>query len=199
MYCKNCGKQIDDSSRFCIYCGCRLDSQKAEELSAREEPRRDEKEPRNDEKFAAPLAGAQRYCTHCGHPISGSAEVCVHCGYKTGQSSPPSSKTSYCVHCGKPIESGAFICVHCGKRVNVPHKPNMYAIVSIILSVLGIGFGVFNLISAVLAPVSLIVSLKTNDVKSLRLGIVAIVLCAFVCVLSIIIGLQYVPLEDPII
>ena len=25
MFCKNCGKQINDNSKFCKYCGCNVD------------------------------------------------------------------------------------------------------------------------------------------------------------------------------
>lgn len=25
MFCKNCGKQINDNSKFCMYCGCNVD------------------------------------------------------------------------------------------------------------------------------------------------------------------------------
>ena len=31
MYCKNCGKQIDDNSRFCNYCGASQGERKAAE------------------------------------------------------------------------------------------------------------------------------------------------------------------------
>lgn len=24
MYCKNCGRQLDDNMNFCVYCGCNL-------------------------------------------------------------------------------------------------------------------------------------------------------------------------------
>ena len=61
MYCKNCGKQIDDNAYVCIHCGVRVSDEVP--IVKQEHP---------------------RFCTHCGKQIDPNAYICVHCGVKTG-------------------------------------------------------------------------------------------------------------------
>lgn len=60
MYCKNCGRQIDDNAYLCIHCGVRVQ----DEPSSKDEP--------------------ARYCARCGKQIDPHAYICVHCGERTG-------------------------------------------------------------------------------------------------------------------
>lgn len=57
MYCKNCGKQIDNNAVVCVHCGVSTDSQ------------------------------AATYCRNCGKPINPNAAICTSCGAATGNTS----------------------------------------------------------------------------------------------------------------
>lgn len=53
MICGNCGKQLDDDSLFCTYCGMKLD------------------EIQN-----------KKFCANCGNELDDDAVFCSKCGYK---------------------------------------------------------------------------------------------------------------------
>ena len=55
MKCKNCGKKIDEDSKFCKYCGIKL-SKKINKKSLN--------------------------CNECGYVIIGDSHFCSHCGKK---------------------------------------------------------------------------------------------------------------------
>lgn len=69
MYCKNCGRQIDDNAFICVHCGVRTDS-------------------------VIPLNKSEEraFCSHCGQEIDPNAYVCVHCGVKVLQDVPVSKR-----------------------------------------------------------------------------------------------------------
>ncbi len=60
MYCKNCGKEIDDNAYFCVHCGVRTDDVRYKDQTS-----------------------SKRFCTHCGKEIDPNAFICVHCGTRT--------------------------------------------------------------------------------------------------------------------
>ena len=55
MKCKNCGKKIDEDSKFCKYCGIKL-----------------------SKKINKKLLN----CNECGYVIIGDSHFCSHCGKK---------------------------------------------------------------------------------------------------------------------
>lgn len=59
MFCKKCGKELDDTATVCPSCG---------EPVAAEEPKKDENTV---------------FCSHCGKPISKDALMCPFCGVGT--------------------------------------------------------------------------------------------------------------------
>ncbi len=69
MYCKNCGRQIDDNAFICVHCGVRTDA-------------------------VIPLNKSEEraFCSHCGQEIDPNAYVCVHCGVKVLLDEPVSKR-----------------------------------------------------------------------------------------------------------
>ncbi len=69
MFCKNCGKQIDDNAEICIHCGVKVDACLGKTYT-------------------------KKFCAHCGREIDGNAYVCVYCGVKTESDMPAKRKSS---------------------------------------------------------------------------------------------------------
>lgn len=62
MYCKFCGKSIDDRAEICVHCGRRVRS------------------------MTSSSPGGEMYCKFCGKDINEKAEICVHCGRRVRSS-----------------------------------------------------------------------------------------------------------------
>lgn len=91
MYCRHCGKKIDDSVNFCPYCGTPNPFSKqmtgpAEDTARTQKPAAPvqkapaQKAPRRQQENA--FSG--RRCPHCGHQIPPGADICNYCGYDLG-------------------------------------------------------------------------------------------------------------------
>ena len=61
MYCSNCGKKIDDESKFCNYCGSKIDNN-------------------NERKIV--YEGKIHKCPNCGEIIKSFCTNCPSCGYE---------------------------------------------------------------------------------------------------------------------
>ncbi len=70
MYCKNCGKQIDENSKFCQFCGATVDGigkPKAEQ---------------NQVSRKSVFDGVVHKCPNCGQVLDSFTAVCPSCGYE---------------------------------------------------------------------------------------------------------------------
>ncbi|MDE6597831.1 MAG: zinc ribbon domain-containing protein [Clostridia bacterium] len=67
MFCKHCGKEIDDKAVVCIHCGLPVEPA----ISVQTEV----KKP------------AVKYCSSCGKELNPDAVICVHCGVPVAQNS----------------------------------------------------------------------------------------------------------------
>lgn len=97
MYCRNCGKKLDDDALFCDECGTKIKRQKpsndqtptVQETSAiKEEPVKEVartesvEEIRPEQKRANPKEGRLHKCPNCGELISFDDVKCPSCGYE---------------------------------------------------------------------------------------------------------------------
>ena len=81
MYCRNCGKQIDDSSNFCPHCGFATNEatpNTASQNATNNEQRRQ-----------------MMYCKNCGKEINDNADMCIHCGVAVNRSQSTSKDVPY--------------------------------------------------------------------------------------------------------
>ena len=64
MYCKNCGKQIENNSRFCNYCGASQGEMRAaeEEKSGRSGMRRTGRERRGEQELRREWKDGRAIC-----------------------------------------------------------------------------------------------------------------------------------------
>ena len=69
MFCKNCGKEINDNAAICIHCGVQL-----------------QETPVAVEEKKNPFA--TQYCRNCGKEIDINAAVCIHCGVWVKENAP---------------------------------------------------------------------------------------------------------------
>lgn len=70
MYCKNCGKQIDDNSKFCQFCGATIAGEEKHEDEQSQATRR------------AVFDGTIHKCPNCGQVLGSFAAICPTCGYE---------------------------------------------------------------------------------------------------------------------
>ena len=114
MYCKKCGSQIDDDSRFCGFCGSSLTN--SNELN------------NNDFK-----------CSNCGYYVSHDADKCSNCGALFQEPGIVDNGLPICPRCGNKI-SGNF-CGTCGyKMFNNKQNDVLYILLGVlgfILTVIG--------------------------------------------------------------
>lgn len=90
MFCKNCGNNVNEGSKFCRECGTEIIS----------EP----KIPKNNT------------CPKCGNWLNEGAMFCNNCGYQTG-GFQEKTVNEICPYCNNPIKLGAIFCGKCGKSL----------------------------------------------------------------------------------
>ena len=123
MFCKNCGKEINDTARFCRGCGAKVE-QKPDSL-------------------VCPACGAHvkigvKFCEDCGTALDGgrpgvlSPAPAPQSGPEPApapvSSSAPAQGTaaaasSYCRACGASLKADIKFCTACGAAVNRPSAP----------------------------------------------------------------------------
>lgn len=70
MYCKNCGKQIDDNSKFCQFCGTTVSGDEKPKTEASQTARKSVYE------------GVIHKCPNCGQILDSFTAICPSCGYE---------------------------------------------------------------------------------------------------------------------
>lgn len=98
LYCKFCGKEIQDRDYSCPHCK-RVLVQSAEQL------------PEVHYKiFPAP----ERTCAQCGNTLESAVRFCSHCG---AENEPQQAKRlPYCLFCGEMLHESANYCILCGTK-----------------------------------------------------------------------------------
>lgn len=102
--CPNCAKSQPRKSKFCTYCGTKL-----------------EPATERDRTVTPVLAGPKSTvpCPNCGRNISHALKFCTYCGKKvegaTGSQTEPDK--AVCTNCGRPLpRKNAKYCTSCGAR-----------------------------------------------------------------------------------
>ena len=84
MFCKNCGKQIEENTKFCVYCGAKqVDTSTSDVQNG-------SLQDQNFGNVEQNLDHARTntfYCTNCGKQIEKNTKFCVYCGAKQMNSS----------------------------------------------------------------------------------------------------------------
>lgn len=75
MFCKNCGKEINDNAAICVHCGAWVNENQAPQVSQPQEVQAPQAEQAPVEQKQATV-----YCRNCGKEINVNAAICVHCG-----------------------------------------------------------------------------------------------------------------------
>ena len=79
MFCKKCGKQIDDDAIFCKYCGAKLAEVKIDEPVEQIEKEETEKAPNKRKEV---FDGEIHKCPNCGEVLDAFVSKCPSCGYE---------------------------------------------------------------------------------------------------------------------
>ncbi len=87
--CEECGKEISDKAKQCIYCGCPIES------------------------------GSKIICEECGNELSSSDKVCNKCGcpVEIEEVEEENINLIKCDACGKRISKNAKVCPNCGNPI----------------------------------------------------------------------------------
>lgn len=91
-YCQNCGASVNANQEICIKCGVRLNNQ-----------------VNNSNNSSS--ANEKLFCRNCGSEVSKNAEICTSCG------SRPLSGKSFCQNCGSHTNENQEVCIKCGVRL----------------------------------------------------------------------------------
>jgi uncharacterized Zn finger protein (UPF0148 family) len=90
MFCKKCGRKLNDGARFCPGCGTQIIVKQS----------------------AQAVSSAGHICLACGAPLRKGAAFCMKCGTKVQTAAAPA-----CEACGAPLKDGAAFCMKCGTKV----------------------------------------------------------------------------------
>ena len=113
MYCKNCGKEMNNGasiclecgaaknsgSKFCAHCGKPLTENAKVCIKCGYSTKLSPEATVNDKEI---------FCTNCGKTMKAMQEICLSCGAKND------SGRKFCRACGAEVAEGAQICVKCG-------------------------------------------------------------------------------------
>lgn len=83
--CSNCGKELQENTKFCPYCGTKVEEKVEKKVEKKEETLEDILS--GNVKTATgnmnTNANNMKFCSHCGKQILKDAVVCPHCGCAT--------------------------------------------------------------------------------------------------------------------
>ena len=115
MFCKNCGKELEENAVVCSQCGALVEEAQVPQQTL-------------DVEKPVEHKPATIFCQNCGQEINANAAVCVHCGaWVNGKPVTPVEQkpaTVFCRNCGKEINEKAAICVHCGAWTDANQQPS---------------------------------------------------------------------------
>ena len=135
MFCTKCGKQIEENTKFCVYCGAKQVDTSASNV---QNTSLQDQNLGNVEQNSGHTEIGSFHCTKCGKQIEENTKFCVYCGAKQRNSSDSNvqnvssqdqnfsnveqnlnhtrTNTFYCTNCGKQIEKNTKFCVYCGAK-----------------------------------------------------------------------------------
>ena len=129
MKCPNCGQEIADGSKFCIFCGTVVEEKKPEPVvePAPEPVAEPVAEPAPEPvaepapEVEAPKMQKKEVCSNCGQELAPGAVFCTNCGTKKGAAPAPAPapepKKAVCANCGAELKPGMKFCTNCGTKV----------------------------------------------------------------------------------
>ncbi|MBQ5347027.1 MAG: zinc-ribbon domain-containing protein [Ruminococcus sp.] len=125
MKCPNCGQEIADGSKFCIFCGTVVEEKKPEPVvePAPEPVAEPAPEPVAEPapEVEAPKMQKKEVCSNCGQELAPGAVFCTNCGTKKGAAPAPAPapepKKAVCANCGAELKPGMKFCTNCGTKV----------------------------------------------------------------------------------
>ena len=79
MFCTKCGKQIEENTKFCVYCG---DKQVDTSASNVQNTSLQDQNLGNVEQNSGHTEIGSFHCTKCGKQIEENTKFCVYCGAK---------------------------------------------------------------------------------------------------------------------
>jgi flagellar basal body-associated protein FliL/ribosomal protein L40E len=117
MKCPNCGQEIADGSKFCIFCGTVVEEKKPEPVAEPAPEPVAEPAP----EVEAPKMQKKEVCSNCGQELAPGAVFCTNCGTKKGAAPAPAPapepKKAVCANCGAELKPGMKFCTNCGTKV----------------------------------------------------------------------------------
>lgn len=146
--CPHCGAMIDEGSRFCPQCGCRVEREARCSYCGAVLKETDRFCPQcghavttaggtaSAQPAAAPHAAGEnaaympggvrckesveyrKQCPQCGAAVEEDAQRCPKCGYSFGVTSGPEMGQIQCPSCGKLIPDTSRVCPECGCRID---------------------------------------------------------------------------------
>ena len=87
MFCKKCGRKLNDGARFCPGCGTQIIVKQSSQA----------------------VSSAGHVCLACCAPLRKGVAFCMKCGTKVKAEVSP-----VCTACGAPLRDGAEFCIKCG-------------------------------------------------------------------------------------
>jgi RNA polymerase subunit RPABC4/transcription elongation factor Spt4 len=148
MYCKQCGAQLGEGTRFCSRCGAEQGVGAQPAGSSASNTGEGTATPRP--QFGQAGGGAA-YCRHCGRAVSPQAGICSTCGQR------PWEGSRFCSFCGAEVPPNTTKCPACSAPLLVYSNKSWLAtlLFSILLGTLGVdrfylgyvGLGILKLIT----------------------------------------------------
>lgn len=168
MFCGKCGKEVRDDDRFCPYCGAAVnqDGVKAEPAPVSDdvlfEGKNSGEEVLNEGKPETTVADAA--------PVGGSDSPFAE--YDNAATPTPAAPKEFCPYCGKEVAQGTVTCPNCkcyiaknaapaypthpvsgggnfAQTPVTPQRKNIFAILGLILSIVGCFFSFIGMVSEV--------------------------------------------------
>lgn len=121
MYCRTCGKEVNQNAEFCLNCGVNPQSGNAHchNCGVNTNPEQVvclacgvNLEQRNVSNGYNSAESSKAFCKSCGSKVNDKAEICMTCGIN------PLNGHNYCQNCGAPTKAEQEICTSCGVRVS---------------------------------------------------------------------------------
>ena len=119
MFCKTCGKEVNQNAEFCLNCGVNPQTGNAYCYNCGVNT--------NPEQVVCVVCGvnleknvsrnadsndAKAFCKGCGSKVNEKAEICTSCGIN------PLNGHNYCQNCGATTTAEQEVCTSCGVRVS---------------------------------------------------------------------------------
>lgn len=115
--CPGCGREIEEESVFCDFCGVKLTVPLPQTPSVETAPPPPPVQPPPPPVDTTARAAAT--CPACKTPLDPDDRFCVNCGADITkfERKPPVVESPKCAYCGKELRAGDLFCIKCGKPI----------------------------------------------------------------------------------